>query len=244
MPAYYALIDVFVVPRSADDDFDLVTPLKPYEAMAAEKAVVVSGTRALREMVRDGETGEVFRTGDAEDLARVLERLAADPDRRRALGRRAREWVTRGAHVGGGRPALRAALRAVGGVLRLRPAPNRPRIVQPVNAGDDAKAPQSAGYPGEEVFGARHPIRHVFFEVPGATRLAVVYSGFERAHKPKYNYIERFEPLACHRLHILDDMGSRGCYYLGRDRDFFVARSIAALSTSGCASCGSRAATS
>ncbi len=88
---------------------------------------------------------------------------------------------------------------------------------------------RSRPYPGEEVFDAEHPIRHVFFEVPGATRLAVVYSGFERAYKPKYNYIERFEPLACHRLHVLDDMEARGCYYLGRDRDFFVARAIAAL---------------
>jgi hypothetical protein len=84
-------------------------------------------------------------------------------------------------------------------------------------------------YPGEAVFDAEHPVKHVFFETPGATRLAVVFSGFERAHQPKYNYIERFRPLACHRLHVLDDLGSRGCYYLGRDRDFFVARDIATL---------------
>lgn len=84
-------------------------------------------------------------------------------------------------------------------------------------------------YPGEEIFPARHPIKHVFFEVPGATKLAVVFSGFELAYKPKYNYIGRFGELATHRLHILDDMGTRGCYYLGRDREFYVARDIARL---------------
>lgn len=93
--AHLALIDVFVAPRLDVDDFGVVTPLKPYEAMAAGKAVVASDVPALREMVREGETGELFRSGDAEDLARVLARLADDPARRRELGRRARDWVRR-----------------------------------------------------------------------------------------------------------------------------------------------------
>lgn len=88
---------------------------------------------------------------------------------------------------------------------------------------------EAASYPGEEVFPAQHPIRHVFVECPGARRLAVVFSGFELANRPKYNYINRFAELACHRLHVLDDMGTRGSYYLGRDRDFVLARDIARL---------------
>jgi glycosyltransferase involved in cell wall biosynthesis len=45
-------------------------------------------------MVRDGDTGALFRSGDAEDLARVLGRLADDPGQRAAMGRRARAWVS------------------------------------------------------------------------------------------------------------------------------------------------------
>jgi glycosyltransferase involved in cell wall biosynthesis len=91
--ALYSVIDVFVVPRTADRVSQLVTPLKPYEAMALERAVVVSGVDALREIVRDGETGLVFEAESAVDLARVVEPLLTDPERRLALGRAAREWV-------------------------------------------------------------------------------------------------------------------------------------------------------
>ena len=91
--AYYALMDVFVVPRTAEITSQLVTPLKPYEAMAAGKAVVVSRTEALQEMVIEGETGVSFEPEDAGDLARVVGELWDDPDRRRRLGARACEWV-------------------------------------------------------------------------------------------------------------------------------------------------------
>ncbi len=91
--ALYSIIDVFVVPRTADRVSQLVTPLKPYEAMAMERALVVSGVDALREIVREGETGLVFRPEDPEDLANVVEPLLGDPARRLELGRAAREWV-------------------------------------------------------------------------------------------------------------------------------------------------------
>ena len=93
VPAFYSVIDVFVVPRTADRVSQLVTPLKPYEAMAMERAVVVSGVDALREMVRDGELGLTFTPEDATNLADVVEPLLDDPGRRRALGTAARNWV-------------------------------------------------------------------------------------------------------------------------------------------------------
>jgi glycosyltransferase involved in cell wall biosynthesis/predicted glycoside hydrolase/deacetylase ChbG (UPF0249 family)/Flp pilus assembly protein TadD len=92
---YYGLIDAFVVPRTADRVCRLVTPLKPYEAMAMERAVVVSGVEALEEMVIPGKTGMVFRPEDAGSLADVLEPLVRFQERRRELGRSAREWVCR-----------------------------------------------------------------------------------------------------------------------------------------------------
>jgi glycosyltransferase involved in cell wall biosynthesis len=91
--AHLSLIDVFVVPRFDVDDFGVVTPLKPFEAMAAGIPVVASRVPALMEMVRDGETGVLFRPGDAEELARVVAGLVDDPGRRRAITGRAREWV-------------------------------------------------------------------------------------------------------------------------------------------------------
>jgi glycosyltransferase involved in cell wall biosynthesis len=90
---YYSLIDVFVVPRTADRVSRLVTPLKPYEAMALERALVVSDLPALREIVVPGETGRTFRAQDPDDLARVLGELRDDPAQRTRLGRQAREWI-------------------------------------------------------------------------------------------------------------------------------------------------------
>ena len=51
--AYYAMLDVFVIPRTRSRVTELVTPMKPYEAMAMEKAVVVSNVAALTEVVTD-----------------------------------------------------------------------------------------------------------------------------------------------------------------------------------------------
>ena len=90
---YYGLIDAFVVPRTADRVSRLVTPLKPYEAMATARAVVVSGVPALQEMVVPGETGLVFTPEDADHLAAVVEPLIANRDYREELGRAARGWV-------------------------------------------------------------------------------------------------------------------------------------------------------
>lgn len=90
---YYRTIDVFVVPRTNDRVSRLVTPLKPYEAMAMEKALVVSGVEALLEIVADGETGRSFEPEDPASLAGVLEPLLDDPAERARLGTAARTWV-------------------------------------------------------------------------------------------------------------------------------------------------------
>lgn len=90
---YYSLLDVFVVARRAVGTARLVTPLKPYEAMAMERAVVVSRLEALTSMITEGETGLSFRPGDPIELADVLEPLLFDQERREALGRNAGAWV-------------------------------------------------------------------------------------------------------------------------------------------------------
>jgi glycosyltransferase involved in cell wall biosynthesis len=92
---YHAVLDVFVVPRTPDRVCQLVTPLKPVEAMASGLPVVVSSVRALAEIVQDGETGLLFPPLDAGALADRLTQLIDNPELRRKLGARAREWVAR-----------------------------------------------------------------------------------------------------------------------------------------------------
>ncbi len=90
---YWSLADIVAVPRKPFEVCRVVSPLKPFEAMAMEKPVILSDLPASREIVRDGVTGLVCRAGDPSDLASTIARLAADPNLRRDLGRRAREWV-------------------------------------------------------------------------------------------------------------------------------------------------------
>lgn len=66
-------------------------PLTVLEAMAVGRAVVASDLGPRREMVQDGVTGFLFRSGDIEDLRRKARRLIDDPDLSRRLGARARE---------------------------------------------------------------------------------------------------------------------------------------------------------
>ena len=90
---YYSLVDVAPFPRVALPVCEAVSPIKPFEAMAMEKTVVVSSVRALTEIVRDDETGLVFDKGSVDSLASVLQRAVADRALRRHLGTAAREWT-------------------------------------------------------------------------------------------------------------------------------------------------------
>lgn len=69
---YYSLVDVLVYPRKAMRLTDLVTPLKPLEAMAEGKMVAASDVGGHRELIRPGDTGTLFRADDPADLARVV----------------------------------------------------------------------------------------------------------------------------------------------------------------------------
>ncbi|PJI94258.1 glycosyltransferase family 4 protein [Luteimicrobium subarcticum] len=90
---YLSLFDITPFPRLPLDVCELISPMKPFEAMATEKAVVVSSVAALTEIVQDGRTGLVFQAGDAPSLAATLERLIDDPALRAELGAQARAWV-------------------------------------------------------------------------------------------------------------------------------------------------------
>ena len=92
---YYSLIDIAPFPRKPQPVTEMVSPMKPLEALAMEKAVVVSSVAALTEMIADGETGLVFAKGDVASLAEVLDRLIGDRGLRARLGRNGRDWAVR-----------------------------------------------------------------------------------------------------------------------------------------------------
>jgi glycosyltransferase involved in cell wall biosynthesis len=92
---FHALLDIFVVPRTRDRVCQLVTPLKPVEAMASGLCVVTSEVNALTEIIKHEVTGALTVPQDPVSLADCLERLLYSPDIRRKLGDNAREWVSR-----------------------------------------------------------------------------------------------------------------------------------------------------
>src|SRR6185503_4277219 len=93
VPGIYALADVLVYPRYAMRLTELVTPLKPLEAMAMRKALLASDVGGHRELIQDGRTGLLFKPGDANALAEALARLLQDPALRKSLEASGRAWV-------------------------------------------------------------------------------------------------------------------------------------------------------
>jgi phosphatidylinositol alpha-mannosyltransferase len=74
-------VDVFCSPNTGGESFGIVTA----EAMAAGLPIVASDIPAFRDVLRGGQAGELFATGDPDDLARVTALLLDDPARRAEL---------------------------------------------------------------------------------------------------------------------------------------------------------------
>ncbi len=115
--SYYAQLDVFTNPRLDERAARLITPLKPYEAMALGIPVLVSDLPALREIVDPPNRGEVAPPGDPVALADAIDRLLDDPDRRRDLGEIGRAWVRGERTWAANGPRYRAAYEAILGPL-------------------------------------------------------------------------------------------------------------------------------
>ncbi|HVF95418.1 MAG TPA: TIGR04063 family PEP-CTERM/XrtA system glycosyltransferase [Sphingomonas sp.] len=90
---YYGLVDVLAYPRKAMRLTELVTPLKPLEAMAQGKLVAASDVGGHRELIRHGDTGTLFAPGDPAALADALDTTFADRSGWDAQRRRARDFV-------------------------------------------------------------------------------------------------------------------------------------------------------
>jgi PEP-CTERM/exosortase A-associated glycosyltransferase len=101
---YYSLVDVVCYPRKAMRLTELVTPLKPLEAMAQSTLVAASSVGGHRELIEDGVTGTLFPPDDPAGLAAAMIALLACRDgwdERRTVARRfvetAHDWAANAA---------------------------------------------------------------------------------------------------------------------------------------------------
>jgi len=92
---YYDVIDVLAYPRHSMRLTELVTPLKPLEAMAQGRVLVASDVGGHRELITNGETGVLFRAGDKDSLAQAILQLLAAPERWPLMRERGRHFVER-----------------------------------------------------------------------------------------------------------------------------------------------------
>ncbi|RDV06032.1 glycosyltransferase, exosortase A system-associated [Sphingorhabdus pulchriflava] len=75
---YYSLVDVLAYPRKRMRLTDLVTPLKPLEAMAQGRLVAASDVGGHRELIEDSVTGALFPADDPIGTARAIDSLFSD----------------------------------------------------------------------------------------------------------------------------------------------------------------------
>ena len=90
---YYDLIDVLAYPRHSMRLTELVTPLKPLEAMAQGRVLVASDVGGHKELIRDGQTGVLFKAGRADALAQAVVNLLTNTKQLPGMRQAGREFV-------------------------------------------------------------------------------------------------------------------------------------------------------
>ena len=92
---YYSIVDVMVFPRLRVRLTELVTPLKPLEALSLKRAVLASDVGGHRALLEHEKNALLFRSEDVDDFCRQAERLITSPAFRRKLGESGREAILR-----------------------------------------------------------------------------------------------------------------------------------------------------
>ena len=81
----------------------------------------------------------------------------------------------------------------------------------------------------EKIHNAENEIKYLFFEKKGSDKLIVTFPGFTDVGSFKYRYVRTLKDVNAHRLFLLDNFGTRGCYLLGQNRNFSVEKSVMSL---------------
>lgn len=92
---FYSLMDIFVCPRRRMRLTELVTPLKPLEAMAMARPVLASDVGGLAELIQHEVTGLLFQAESRESFIEAAMRLGSNPVMGARLGEEARASVVR-----------------------------------------------------------------------------------------------------------------------------------------------------
>lgn len=90
---YYSLIDIAPFPRISAEVCEMISPLKPLEAMAMGSVVLASNVRAIAEHVIANKNGLLFEKENAQDLAEKLSALIQHPTKIQQLSQAGRSWV-------------------------------------------------------------------------------------------------------------------------------------------------------
>ncbi len=90
---YYNLVDIFLYPRLSMRLTEIVTPLKPLEAMAQGKLVIASDIGGHREMIKNGENGLLFDAGNKNDLVEKVLQMTAQQNKWQKFRDNARKYV-------------------------------------------------------------------------------------------------------------------------------------------------------
>ena len=92
---YYSFVDILAYPRKKMRLTDLVTPLKPLEAMAQGRLVAASSVGGHRELIEDGVTGALFAPDDPAAAAKSLDALLVDTQSWPTRKANARDFVAK-----------------------------------------------------------------------------------------------------------------------------------------------------
>ena len=90
---YYDLIDILVYPRLSMRLTELVTPLKPLEAMAQKKLFIASDVGGHKELIEHGKNGLLFQSGSQSELANAVIQLHKMKDSWQPLTDNGRQFV-------------------------------------------------------------------------------------------------------------------------------------------------------
>ncbi|MCX4024983.1 glycosyltransferase, exosortase A system-associated [Endozoicomonas sp. SM1973] len=90
---YYSVVDLFVYPRKSMRLTELVTPLKPLEAMAQHKLVVASDVGGHRELIQHGHNGLLFKKDDTSDLVAKIKAIQTNREQWQQILQNGRHYV-------------------------------------------------------------------------------------------------------------------------------------------------------